>query len=51
MGASGGHHGFQGEPGQGALKGTFMPPIKNLPPPPLRGPPPLGGPLAFKGLP
>jgi hypothetical protein len=30
-----GYHGFQGELGQGALKGTFVLPIGNPPPPPF----------------
>ncbi len=53
MGVGGGYHGgyheFQGEPHQGAPKGTPMPPIGNLLPPPLGGLLPLGGPPPFEG--
>ncbi len=47
----GGYHGFQGEPSQGTLKGTPMPPTKNLPLPLPRGCLPLGGLPPFRGLP
>jgi len=55
-GYQGGYHGFQGELGQGAPKGTLVPLTRNPPPPlpPLGGlpllegpPPPLKGPFPF----
>ncbi len=50
-GYHGGCHGFQGEPSQGAPKGTLAPPIGNPLPPPLGGFPPLGGPPLTRGPP
>lgn len=56
MGTNGGyhsgHHELQGEPSQGASKGTLVPQTKNPPPPPpLGGQRPLGSQPLFGGPP